>query len=290
MTMISSPFFDDPTHREKHVFGQPRFEPLPRASEHLCSDESAAYLLCQIKPPREVGSAKEIQALLRAALAKHYARVGHSTVREKLERRHVFMSLKVPSTTVRRLNALVEREVVEKMILTLSEFLVSYDPGSLLTVQYAMERAERALRGPGVQRDPFELLDAHDLGQRLGGVSDQTVRQREQQGRLFSMLKAGRLRGREYPAFQAWEGIAGAPLASVLQALGPPDGAAAYTFFATRSEDSAMLTPVEILHGYAGEGAGTLSKDAEAILGMPHERRLAGVEALARAFACDSAA
>jgi len=138
---------------------------------------------------------------------------------------------------------------------------------------------------------PFELLDARALGRALGDIPGDEVAMRRARGELFAVSVQSQGVDRLYPAFQAWSGINGAPLRQVLQALGPEvDDAGALIFFMTRSEDSGHLTPVEVLRGHAGPGAGTLSKDAEAILAMPHKRRLAGVEAMARAFSSQSAA
>ena len=54
------------------------------------------------------------------------------------------------------------------------------------------------------------LLSIAEFASRLG-VSDQTVRNRENENEVFSLLGPARKRGREYPAFQLMNGIQGAP-------------------------------------------------------------------------------
>ena len=75
------------------------------------------------------------------------------------------------------------------------------------------------------------------------------MRVRERAGELFSVLRTGRKRGREYPAFQAWSGIAGKPLAKVLAALGSASGAVAYGFFTSPTDLLGGVTPIEVLIG-----------------------------------------
>jgi hypothetical protein len=97
--------------------------------------------------------------------------------------------------------------------------------------------------------DPSQPLSAAELGQALGGLSDETVRQRERAGELFSILRPGRKRGREYPTFQAWTGISGQPLTQVLGALGTASSTAAYGFFTSTTDLLGGLTPIEALLG-----------------------------------------
>lgn len=136
--------------------------------------------------------------------------------------------------------------------------------------------------------DPFELLDARALGDRLGYASERLVQEHEARGRLFRVTLTGTAVREGYPAFQAWPGVSGKPLEVVLEALGQFTGASAYMFFCARTIDLGYLTPVEIIVGKAGEDAGELSEDALSILAMPTERRLDGVVAYARIFASES--
>jgi hypothetical protein len=101
------------------------------------------------------------------------------------------------------------------------------------------------------QRNPMRGLTAAALGQELG-ISPVTVRKREADGELFSVLPSGRTRGRLYPELQAWSGINGDPLHAVLAALrdaGAADGSSAYIFFAGVTDLLGGLTPVEALVG-----------------------------------------
>ncbi|WP_185826403.1 hypothetical protein [Xanthomonas sp. SI] len=97
-------------------------------------------------------------------------------------------------------------------------------------------------------RDASKFLSAVEFARELG-ISDETVRRREDEREVFSILRPGRKRGREYPAFQAWPGIVGAPLTQVLAALDPELGSATYGFFVSPNELLYDLTPVELLCG-----------------------------------------
>jgi hypothetical protein len=141
----------------------------------------------------------------------------------------------------------------------------------------------------GVAGDPFEALSAADLSLRLGGLVAETVRLRERRHALFSTLPPGRERGREYPAFQAWPGVAGAPLRQVLRALNQPDGAAAYGFFSSTAPELEGLTPVEALCGQLVEHR-PLGVGAQALLAADADMRLDAICGAARVYAADLAA
>jgi hypothetical protein len=132
--------------------------------------------------------------------------------------------------------------------------------------------------------DPAQALSASELGQALGGLSDETVRVRERAGELFSVLRPGRKRGREYPAFQAWSGIAGKPLAKVLAALGSTGGTVAYGFFTSPNDLLGGLTPVEALIGKLTNPR-NLEPEVQRLLSDDTVERLKAVEHAARAYA-----
>jgi hypothetical protein len=134
-------------------------------------------------------------------------------------------------------------------------------------------------------RDPAAPLSAAELGQALGGLSDETVRLRERAGELFSILRPGRKRGREYPAFQAWPGISGDPLAMLLQVLGRPNGTVAYGFFTSRSDLLAGLTPVEVLLGDTADSSRAADDDALRLLQAKAAARFEAVKSAAEAHA-----
>lgn len=98
--------------------------------------------------------------------------------------------------------------------------------------------------------DPSEPLSASALGERLN-VGEEQILEREASGVLFSIVRPARMRGREYPAFQAWPGIAGVPLAQILKVLGAPatGGPAAYGFFTSKNDLLVDLTPIEVMVG-----------------------------------------
>jgi hypothetical protein len=141
--------------------------------------------------------------------------------------------------------------------------------------------------GAASRPDPMALLSAVELGRALDGVSDETVRLRARQGELFSVLKTGRKRGSGYPAFQAWPGIAGTTLTSVLAELGYPasvDGAGAHGFFASVTDLLGDLSPVEVLTG-APSAARPLGRAGRTLLASSPQERLKAVVAAAQAYA-----
>lgn len=142
-------------------------------------------------------------------------------------------------------------------------------------------------------RDPMEPVSAAQLAQKLG-VSEDTVRSRERKSELFSVMKSGRKRGREYPAFQSWPEITVHDLRPILELPGLNTGPEAYLFFSATNPDLAGLTPVEIL---AGKVLGSrswvqsddeLGRSALEILGKSKDDRFNAVRAAATAFAADS--
>ncbi len=146
---------------------------------------------------------------------------------------------------------------------------------------------------PQSTEDPSLPLSAGELGKALGNLSDETVRLRERSGELFSVLRPGRKRGREYPSFQSWAGIAGKPLTEVLKALGVPSAGsaatAAYGFFTSPNDLLGGLTPVEALHGRQTSPR-DLSADAKELLAAPEEVRRRAAVAAACAAAADRTA
>ena len=137
--------------------------------------------------------------------------------------------------------------------------------------------------------NPVEPLTAAQLGQSLGDLGDESVRQRERAGKLFSVLRPGRKRGREYPAFQAWPGIVGEPLERVLSALGPASGANAYGFFTSPTDLLGGLTPIEVMLGKPLSSR-KLEREATQLLSSASPERLTSVEKAAAAIAAQLSA
>jgi hypothetical protein len=138
------------------------------------------------------------------------------------------------------------------------------------------------------REDPVTPLSATELGERLG-VGDESVRLRERAGKLFSILRPGRKRGREYPAFQGWPEIAGEPLERALAALTPAHLAAAYGFFTAPTDLLGGLSPIEVMLGSALSER-TLDADAERLLKATREERLIAVEKTAASVAAQLSA
>lgn len=159
-------------------------------------------------------------------------------------------------------------------------------------LQQTESREAAPARQVAVREDPIEPLSAAELGARLA-LHEQTVRTRERDGKLFSILRAGRRRGQEFPAFQAWPGVAGEPLERALQALVPEretesvSGPQAYGFFTSPTYLLADLAPLEVLIGRALSGRG-LSAAAQAALAQPAHERVELVVKAARTIAASS--
>ena len=163
----------------------------------------------------------------------------------------------------------------------------------VLQQQLDLERAINSLRAEYratdehvTTCDPVEPLSAAEMGQALAGLSDETVRHREKAGHLFSILRPGRKRGREYPAFQAWSGITGGPLAKVLSKLGAPGaavGADAYSFFTSQTDLLGGITPIEALLGSL-TAARSLSPATQRLLNASADERLDAVLQAAEAY------
>ena len=151
--------------------------------------------------------------------------------------------------------------------------------------QIELKRAMDSIQGGGTagsddtaRPDASALLSAAQLGKALGDLGDEIVRVRERAGELFSVLRPGRKRGREYPAFQAWPGVAGQPLARTLTALGPVSSAHVYSFFTSPTSLLCGLTPVEALLGkLTARTDPGLGLDAQVLLAAPAEERLKAV-------------
>jgi hypothetical protein len=137
----------------------------------------------------------------------------------------------------------------------------------------AAQRAEQEPRQEHIPRvDPSLMLTAAEFGTRLGGLSDETVRQREKSGQLFSVLPEGRHRGREYPAFQLLPGIAGESLQALLRVLGDLGGALIYQFMTSPNDALDGLSPLQLL---IKEPDG--DEAATSLLALPNAQRLDAV-------------
>ncbi len=148
------------------------------------------------------------------------------------------------------------------------------------------ERLDRASHTTAVPAPPkrreIDLLDATQFGAALG-VGDATVRQRERKREIFGYLPGHRQRGRVYPSFQLWDGVAGEPLKRILLALGDEPSGRDATFFAAINQDLIGSTPVEVLIGERLTDRDD-PRAALDLLKLPSERRLQAVLAAARKF------
>lgn len=141
----------------------------------------------------------------------------------------------------------------------------------------------------GPSRDADQALSAAEIANVLE-VSEQTVLRWERDGLLFAILRSGRQRGPEFPAFQTWPGVVGDPLKRTLAALVPPgntgpvSGPVAYGFLTSPTYLLAGLAPVEVLVGRM-LGPRILEVRAGEVLERPAESRLQLVLKTARTIA-----
>lgn len=163
----------------------------------------------------------------------------------------------------------------------LADVLIDYVDLKVTTEKAVAEIVGEAQRELAARRDPAEALSAAQLAAVLG-VTDETVRNREAAGELFSMLRPGRKRGREYPAFQAWDGVTGGPLKEILTALDRPSGPVAYAFFTSPQDTLGGLSPLEALVGLTPR---EVSPEAQEFLGAAASERLAAVVQAAQTYA-----
>lgn len=152
-----------------------------------------------------------------------------------------------------------------------------------------VDLSDQSVLNTPAARDTADVALAYGAGDlaKVLGVSDETVRNREQAGELFSLLRPGRKRGREYPVFQLWPAVAGAPLKAILTALGRPSGPAAYAFFTSAQDTLAGLSPLEALVGTASR---EVSPEAHEFLRAGRDERLATVVRAAQTYASSLAA
>lgn len=168
----------------------------------------------------------------------------------------------------------------------LADVLIDYVDLKVSTEKAVADIVAEAERELAARRDPAEALSAAQLAALLG-VTDETVRNREAAGELFSILRPGRKRGREYPAFQAWEGVAGSPLKEILTALDRPSGPVAYAFFTSPQDTLGGLSPLETLVGLTPR---EVSPEAQEFLCAGAPERLAVVVQAAQTYASSLAA
>lgn len=175
----------------------------------------------------------------------------------------------IPSTVLGLLQSWVE--------MTVNALLVQQQ----IELKRALDRVQDGIKvgsNDAERRDATELLSAVDFGRALGDLRAETVRHRERAGELFSILRPGRKRGREYPAFQAWPAIAGEPLARILAVVGPVGDTNVYNFFTSPTGLLRGLTPVEALLGrFTLRTDICVGMDAHALLAAPHCERLMAV-------------
>jgi hypothetical protein len=194
-------------------------------------------------------------------------------------------ALDIDKLIAQRVAEQVELRIAEEVELRLTEQVNVLLQKHAFTVGQALATAARlqssAIHESADVAATDEMLTAIQIGQKLG-VSDETVRQRELQGEIFAVLQPGRKRGRQYPAFQLWPGVAGEPLKRVLAHLGF-GGASAYQFFTSPNADLASLSPLQVL----SQRALTLMEgdSAKELLALADGERLSAVERAAAAFA-----
>ena len=265
-------------------------------------EQAVADTLARLKPGRRSAGAvhEQLQHLVLAnavlmELSPQVAPAAVAAAVKRLRRSHL-IDAALERTTQAHVQALGQAGLDASVLELLRSWVEVTVDARVLQRQIDLRRAIDSVQGDASSQDPAPAtadpvrpLSAAELGQALGGLGDETVRQRERAGELFSILRPGRKRGREYPAFQAWPGIAGEPLATVMTALGAVGATVAYGFFTSPTDLLGGLTPIEGLLGRL-TSARDLAPETQALLAAaPEERRTAVVEA-ARACAALQAA
>ena len=265
-------------------------------------EQAVADTLAKLKPGRRSAAAvhEQIQHLVLAnavlmELGPQITPAAVAAVVRQLRRSHV-IDAALELTTKAHVDALSRAGLDASVLELLQSWVEVTVDARVLQRQIDLKRAIDSVQGEmSVQEpaapaaDPVHPLSAAELGQALGGLGDETVRQRERAGELFSILRTGRKRGREYPAFQAWPGIAGEPLTKVLSALGAISGTVAYGFFTSPTDLLGGLTPIEALLGRPTSARQLAAETRELLAAAPGERLTAAVEA-AHACAAQQAA
>jgi hypothetical protein len=179
-----------------------------------------------------------------------------------------------PAQLERNISEALSRQGLSEDILTLLEQII--DIRVAQQVGLLVDVAKRAkVEGPQASSsrvDPSIMLTASEFGLRLGELSDETVRQREKAGQLFSVLVEGRKRGRKYPEFQLHPDIAGEPLQALLKALGDVGGALIYQFMTSPNDALGGLSPLQLLIKEPGG-----DEMAASLLTLPDAERLDAV-------------
>jgi hypothetical protein len=141
-----------------------------------------------------------------------------------------------------------------------------------------------AIATPGAcEFDPFERLTLSKVTFRFGPGFEELLR-RGNDREVFSFCVTG---GEPmWPAFQFVPPWTGATMRECMVAIGAPDGATAYHFFATPCPELERLTPVELLVGLAAN-ARPLPAGAVDLLRLSERERRKLVFAAARCFSAD---
>jgi hypothetical protein len=285
------------------LLAEPAFAPGRPAVAGLDTLERAvADSLSRLKPGRREANSlhTEMQrlALTNAVLMQLAPQLSPATVAQVVAklRPSLVIDEALKKTSQAHVKALAQAGIAPPVLeLLQSWFEVTVD-ARVVQQQIELQRVIDSLQGELATRDdavatadPTQPLSAAELGQALGGLTDETVRQRERAGELFSIMRPGRKRGREYPAFQAWPGVTGQPLAQVMSALGGASGTAAYGFFTSPTDLLGGLTPIEAMLGRLTTRRG-IEPSARDLLNASAEERLQAVIKTAQAHAAILAA
>lgn len=173
------------------------------------------------------------------------------------------------------LERLVQSRSAEKVLETLERMLQEQRQGVSAVVVPPIVAAVA-----DDDEDVAVMLDANEFAVRAG-TSDQTVRNWERAGKLFSVLGPMRSRGRLYPVFQLWPSVRDSPLERILDELGDLDGVSKYQFFTTPVEHLAGMSPLDVLR--RNVLAGGTHERALRLLGLDASERTAAVLRAAKA-------
>jgi DNA-binding transcriptional regulator YiaG len=224
----------------------------PRAKRAAAPDLTASPAVVAVDPPRQASAAafevpEAVQQFVRACLKEVLA-----------------------------------EEVKSAVVHTLTHETDSILRSARRSFSKALALREAALTASQQAGDPA-FLSAAEFARRLR-VSDQTVRNLERDGKIFSVLTAGRERGRQYPTFQLYEGVRGRPLETLLAVLHELPGAARYQFCTTPQDVLGGHAPVVVLLGTPAAARDVDRPEPDAVLDRSDDERLALVLEAARTY------
>jgi hypothetical protein len=243
------------------------YHELNEGLEELDVMEDIAAHAFEAWRPGKVGIYEELGELFKAhdaASFNHFLPAGFALPVKGLVSPHLFrhgqaresaLAMAIKHSEESHADALARAGMSAEAVRIMRSWLETVRVGNLLQSELQVTRMAVLSKSEQSQAESVPMFD-HDPNETLGvaefskllGVSAETVRRREGEGKVIAFLGSHRKRGRAYPVFQTWAGISGEPLVEVLSHLSG-SGAEAFAFFTGINESLAGLTPIEVLLG-----------------------------------------